>query len=94
MLAVDLVGVGPKSAGIIRPHIKQVREGDFGADNSFVGNDVIQDEEKAVFCRGEKIIPDVIGIVELVFGFIVAESQKVNDSFNDVIIGCQLRIYN
>jgi hypothetical protein len=48
---------------------------------------MFKDQEKAVFRRGEKIIPDVIRIVDLVLGFFIAKSQEVNDSFNDVISG-------
>ena len=85
MLAIDLVGVGPECAGIISSHVEQIREGDFGADHCSIGNDVLQNKEKAVFSRGEKIIPDVIGILYLVLGFLIAESQEIDNSFNDVI---------
>lgn len=57
----------------------------FWADHRFIRNDVLQEEEKAVFSRGEKIIPDVIGVFGLVLGFFIAESQEVKDSFNNVI---------
>jgi hypothetical protein len=46
---------------------------------------MFKDRVKAVVRRGEKIIPDVIGIVDLVLGFFIADGQKVNNSFNDVI---------
>lgn len=48
---------------------------------------MFKDRVKAVVRRGEKIIPDVIRIVDLVLGFFIAKSQEVNDSFNDVISG-------
>jgi hypothetical protein len=48
---------------------------------------MFKDQEKAVFSAREKIIPDVIRIVDLVLGFFIAKSQEVNDSFNDVISG-------
>jgi hypothetical protein len=46
---------------------------------------MFKDQEKAVVRRGEKIIPDVIGTVDLVLGFFIADGQDAKDSFDDVI---------
>jgi hypothetical protein len=45
----------------------------------------LKTRKKAVFSTREKIIPDVIRIVDLVLGFFIADGQDAKDSFDDVI---------
>lgn len=64
MLAVDLIGVSPEFTGIVRLHIEQIGERDFGADHRFTGNDVLKDEEKAVFSGERQTGLDMVAYYE------------------------------